>query len=357
MNTKMLTKTLMPLALLLTGVIGFSSCHNDSGVQDGKSILGAGSTFVYPLFSKLFDQYNHENGIKVNYQSIGSGGGIKQLQNRTVDFGASDAPMNADEISNTPGAVLHIPDCLGAVVITYNLPDNPVLKFDPEILAGIYLGKITQWNDKAIQALNPGVRLPDLQISVIHRSDGSGTTYIFSDYLSKVSTDWKTKPGMGKSLDWPVGLGGKGNEGVSGLIKQTPGAIGYVELAYALQNGMPAALLKNKSGNYVGPTLASTSAAANVSNMPPDMRVSITDTDAPDGYPICSFSYLLLYQNQSYDNRSEAQAKATVSLVAWIIQGGQQYSEALEYAKLPQAVVSKSMDILKTVTYNQKPLM
>ncbi|HUX83733.1 MAG TPA: phosphate ABC transporter substrate-binding protein PstS [Chitinophagaceae bacterium] len=374
MNQK-LKSSIFTSALSLLGVgIGLVSCHsgsaNQPGSQDstaasastsgsgnGKSLIGAGSTFVYPLFSKMFEAYNQQTGVMVNYQSIGSGGGIKQLQNETVDFGASDAPMNAGETSKSPGVVLHIPDCLGAVVITYNLPGKPVLKFNSAILSGIYLGKITQWNDKAITALNPGIKLPNLQISVIHRAEASGTTYIFSDYLSKVSPVWKVKPGTGKSLDWPVGLGGKGNEGVSGLIQQTPGAIGYVELAYALQNSMPAALLLNKSGNFVGPTLASTSAAANINNMPADLKVSITDTDAPDGYPICSFSYLLLYQNQSYDNRSEAQGKATVDLAAWIIQGGQQYSEALEYAKLPGAVVSKSLDLLKTVTFNNKPLL
>ncbi len=334
-----------------------ASAPSGSGSEDGKSLLGAGSTFVYPLFSKMFEVYNQQTGVKVNYQSIGSGGGIKQLQNETVDFGASDAPMNADETSKAQGAVLHIPDCLGAVVITYNLPGKPILKFNSSILSGIYLGKITKWNDRSIAAINPGIKLPDLQISVIHRAEASGTTYIFSDYLSRVSPEWKVKPGTGKSLDWPFGLGGKGNEGVSGLIQQTPGAIGYVELAYALQNNMPAGLLLNKSGNYVGPSLASTSAAANLSSMPADLKVSITDTDAPDGYPICSFSYLLIYQNQSYNNRSEAKAKATVDLAAWIIQGGQQYSESLEYAKLPGAVVSKSMALLKTVTFNNKPLL
>ncbi|HVB03111.1 MAG TPA: phosphate ABC transporter substrate-binding protein PstS [Chitinophagaceae bacterium] len=358
------------LAAVLAVGMGFSACHNGSTSQQSaqdsssttsssgsKSILGAGSTFVYPLFSKMFDVYNKQTGVKVNYQSIGSGGGIQQLDNKTVDFGASDAPMSDKELSRAPGAIVHIPDCLGAVVITYNLPGNPILKFNGDILAGIYLGKINRWNDKRITALNPGVKLPDLQISVIHRSDGSGTTYIFSDYLSKVSPVWKVKPGTGKALDWPVGLGGKGSEGVSGLIKETPGALGYVELAYALQNNMPAALLMNKSGNFIGPTLASTSAAANISDMPADMRVSITNTDAPQGYPICSFSYILLYKNQSFGSRTEAQAKATIDLVAWIIQGGQQYSEALEYAKLPDAVVQKSLDILKGITYNNKPLL
>lgn len=258
-------------------------------------------------------------------------------------------------MSQSPSPIIHIPDCLGAVTIAYNLPDNPTLKFTPEVLSDIYLGVLTKWNDPKIQTLNPGVKLPDLAISVIHRSDGSGTSFIFSDYLTKVSDAWKSKVGKGQSLNWPVGLGGKGNEGVAGLIKQTPGGIGYVELAYAIQNKMPVASLKNKSGNFVAPTLASTSASANV-EIPADMRVSITNTDAPDGYPICSFSYILLYKDLSYNIKTEEKAKNLVDLVKWIITDGQQYSESLNYAKLPQTVVQKSQDILKTVTYNNKPL-
>ncbi len=318
-------------------------------------LIGAGATFPYPFYSKVFDAYNKAKGIRVNYQSIGSGGGIKQLQNKTVDFGASDAPMSDEELSKSPAPIVHIPTCLGAVIITYNLPGNPTLKFTPEVLADIFLGKITKWNDKAITDLNQGVKLPDLAISIVHRSDGSGTTYIFSDYLSKVSATWNTKPGKGKSLDWPVGLGAKGNEGVSGLIKQTPGSIGYVELVYALQNKMPAASLKNKAGNFVEASLKSTSAAAAI-DLPADMRVSLTNTDAADGYPICSFTYLLVYQNQSYNNRSEASAKATVNLVDYLIHDGQKNAEALGYAPLPDAAVKKAEEILKSVTFNNQPL-
>jgi phosphate transport system substrate-binding protein len=250
---------------------------------------------------------------------------------------------------------VHIPSCLGAVIITYNLPDNPSLKFTPEVLADIFLGKIKKWNDPKIMTINPGVKLPDLSISVVHRSDGSGTTYIFSDYLSKVNAEWNTKPGKGKSLDWPVGLGAKGNEGVSGLVKQTPGSIGYVELVYALQNKMPAATLKNKSGNFVEASLKSSSAAAAI-DLPADMRVSLTNTDAPDGYPICSFTYLLVYQNQSYNNRTEASAKATIDLINYVIHEGQKYAEPLGYAPLPDAAVKKAEEILKSVTYKNKPL-
>ena len=355
------------LSLLVIGVaITFTSCGgNDSSnsksaadstaTGSSSQILSAGSTFVYPLFSKMFSAYNQKTGVEVNYQSIGSGGGIKQLQNKIVDFGASDNPLSDEQLAQSPFPIIHIPDCLGAVPITYNLPDNPTLKFSPDILVDIYLGKLTKWNDSRIQTLNPGVKLPDLQIFVIHRSDGSGTSFIFSDYLSKISAEWQAKVGKGQSLNWPVGLGGKGNEGVSGLVKQTPGAIGYVELAYAIQNKMPVASLKNKSGNFVAPSLASTSAAANV-EMPADMRVSLTNTDAADGYPICSFSYILLYKDLSYNIKSEQKAKAVLNLVTWIIQDGQQYSEPLNYAKLPESVVKKSLDILKGVTYNGKAL-
>jgi phosphate transport system substrate-binding protein len=354
---------MLPLLIVSFGLISCGGGDNSkqqgnatkSSDNNSEEIIGAGSTFVNPLFSKMFSVYNKEKGVQVNYQSIGSGGGIKQLENKIVDFGASDNPLSDEQLSQAPSPIVHIPDCLGAVTIAYNLPDNPALKFTPEVLSDIYLGVLTKWNDQRIQSLNPGVKLPDLQISVVHRSDGSGTTYIFSDYLSKVSDAWKSKVGKGQSLNWPAGLGGKGNEGVAGLIKQTPGGIGYVELAYAIQNKMPVASLKNKSGNFVAPTLASTSASANVT-IPDDMRVSITNTDAPEGYPICSFSYILLFKDMSFNIKSEAKAKNVENLVSWIIQNGQQYSEPLNYAKLPESVVKKSLAILQTLTYNNKPL-
>lgn len=354
-------KFIVPLLIIACAL---ASCGGNDSQKDGDNhvsnvstdgILGAGATFPYPFYSKVFDVYNKEKGVKVNYQSIGSGGGIKQLQNKTVDFGASDAPMSDEELSKSPAAIVHIPTCLGAVIITYNLPGDPVLKFTPDVLANIFLGKIKKWNDPNIVAINPGIQLPDLPVSIVHRSDGSGTTYIFSDYLSKVSVEWNTKPGKGKSLNWPSGLGAKGNEGVSGLVKQTPGSIGYVELVYALQNKMPAAQLKNKAGNFVAASLQSSTAAANV-DLPADMRVSLTNTDAANGYPICSFTYLLLYKDQKYDNRAEASAKATVDLVNYVIHDGQKYAESLGYAPLPDAAVKKAEDILKSVTYGDKPL-
>ncbi len=352
--------------LMLLGIIGILvSCGKNSSQSNAKqsssknvsTLIGAGATFPYPLYSKMFAEYYKKNGIKVNYQSVGSGAGIQQLQNKIVDFGASDAPMNVEEMEGSPAPIVHIPTALGAVVITYNLQGNPNLKLTPEVLSEIFLGKIKKWNDPKIAEVNPAVDLPPLSISVVHRSDGSGTTYIFSDYLAKVSSDWQASVGMGKSLNWPVGLGAKGNEGVSGFIKQTPGAIGYVELVYAAQNKMPTALLQNQSGNYVAPTLAATSAAANIEEMPKDLRVSITNTSAPDGYPLSSFTYVLLYKEQSYNKRSMAQAQNVLELINWVIHEGQEFNEALEYGKLPESVQEKAVDILKTVTFNNEPLL
>lgn len=355
-------KFILPILVISFGLMSCGGGNNDQNssksdttAANTNQLLGAGATFPYPFYSKVFQAYNQAKGIEVNYQSIGSGGGIKQLENKTVDFGASDAPMSDDELSKAPAPIVHIPTCLGAVIITYNLPDNPTLKFTPEVLADIFLGKITKWNDKRITDINAGIKLPDLPISIVHRSDGSGTTYILSDYLSKVSPEWNTKPGKGKSLDWPVGLGAKGNEGVSGLVKQTPGSMGYVELVYALQNKMPAAMLKNKSGNFVEASLKSTSLAADI-DLPADMRVSLTNTDAPEGYPICSFTYILLYKNQAYGNRKETSAQANINLVNYVIHDGQQFAEPLGYAPLPDAAVKKADEILKSVTYSNKPL-
>ncbi|MBI3510888.1 MAG: phosphate ABC transporter substrate-binding protein PstS [Bacteroidetes bacterium] len=336
-----------------------SSDPSDSTAGKGETvseILGAGATFPFPLYSKMFDAYKTKTNIAINYQSIGSGGGIKQLQNKTVDFGASDAPMSDDDLSKSPAAIMHIPTCLGAVVVAYNIDGNPKLKFSPDVLADIFLGKIKKWNDARIKADNPDAKLPSMDITVVHRSDGSGTTYVFSDYLSKVSPDWATKPGKGKSLDWPVGIGAKGNEGVGGMVKQTPGSIGYVELAYVIQNNMSGASIKNKSGNFIDASLASISASANVA-IPEDFRVSLTNTDAADGYPISSFTYILVYTEQGYDTRTEAQAKGTVDLINWMTHEGQQYAAPLNYAALPDGVVKSVEAALKKITYKSKPLM
>ena len=353
----MKTKTKITLGLAAILMMGsFVLTQKVSAQAGAKELIGAGATFPYPLYSKMFDVYHKEKGVQVNYQSIGSGGGIKQLQNKTVDFGASDAPLSDEEMKAMGAPVIHVPTCLGAVMITYNLPGNPKLKLTSDVIADIFLGKIKKWNDPRLTALNPSAKLPNMPISVVHRSDGSGTTYVFSDYLSKVSSAWSTKPGKGKALDWPVGIGAKGNEGVGGMIKQIPGSVGYVELAYVIQNKIPSALIKNKSGNFIEASLQSISASAAV-KLPEDLRVSLTNTDAKDGYPITSFTYILLYQNQNYDSRAMDKAKGTAELVSWMITTGQQYAAPLIYAPLPKEAAAAAMGRLKLVKFGDKSLL
>ncbi len=313
---------------------------------------GAGATFPYVIYSKWFDVYHQKTGIEFNYQSIGSGGGIKQTIEGTVDFGASDAPMSEkqmNEVKKKQGTdILHIPTVMGAVVVTYNLKGiGKGLKLTPEVLSDIFMGKITKWNDSRLKSLNPGVKLPDEAIFVAHRSDGSGTTNIFTGYLTKVSPEWKSKVGQGTSVDWPVGLGGKGNEGVAGLVKQTDGAIGYVELAYAEQNGLPYAALKNRSGNFVMPTFDAVSAAAAgaVKNMPSDLRVELTDEPGKDAYPISGFTWLLIYQHM----KDKKKVEAIKNFLKWAETDGQKYAKELYYAPLPKEVVKlveKKIDMI-----------
>jgi phosphate transport system substrate-binding protein len=311
-----------------------------SGYAD-QLINGAGATFPYPIYSKWFDVYAKENpGIKFNYQSIGSGGGIRMLSNRTVDVGASDAPMTDQQLSEAPGKILHFPSVMGADVIAYNLPGfTGTLRLTGPVVADIFLGKITKWDDDQIKALNPGTAIPSQDIVVCHRSDGSGTSYIFTDYLSKVSPTWATDPGKGTAVKWPTGLGGKGNEGVTALIQQTPGAIGYIELIYALNNKIPFAQIQNKAGNWVTASLAGvTAAAASASgNMPADFRVSITNAPGADAYPISSFTWLLIYQKQSNKDVGEQIKK----FLSWALGEGQTLAPALQYAPLPAEVVQK----------------
>jgi phosphate transport system substrate-binding protein len=329
------------LAVLFAAGVGFAA---DS------EIIGAGATFPFPLYSKMFDVYGKEYNVKVNYQAIGSGGGIRQLINRTVDFGGSDAIMSDEDLKAAGAPVVHIPTCAGAVVITYQLPGNPEIRFTPEVVADIFLGKITKWNDQRIVSQNPGVSLPNLDMTVIHRSDGSGTTNIFSDYLSKVSKEWKDKVGEGTALNWPVGLGAKGNPGVAGLVKQTPGSVGYVELIYAIENKMPFGLLQNAKGNFVKATLAATSAAANIP-LPDDMKVHLTNTSAADGYPIAGFTFILLYKDQKYGDKTMDKAKAVVNLVGWMIHDGQKYAEPMQYAPLSRNAEEKAEKLLKSINY------
>jgi phosphate transport system substrate-binding protein len=326
------------------------------GFSQSVELVGAGATFPAPFYTKLFDEYNKQFGAKVNYQAIGSGGGIAQLKSKTVDFGASDGTMSDADLKAAPAPILHVPIIAGAVVATYNIAGSPELKFSADVLADIFLGKVTRWNDARIAALNAGVNLPTTTITVVHRSDGSGTTFAFTDYLAKVSSDWKSKVGMGTSVQWPAGVGGKGNAGVAGLVKQLPGSIGYVELIYALQNNMAYASIKNKAGAFIKPSLASTSAAFKVA-IPDDTRVSVTDTDAADGYPIATFTWILLYKEQNYGNRKQAQVDATVKLLWWMIHEGQRYAEPLQYAALPAPALAKAEAVLKSVTFNGSPVL
>jgi len=330
-----------------------------SGVSWAKklTLLGAGATFPYPLYSKWFYIYHQKTGVKVNYQSIGSGGGIRQILARTVDFGASDAPMNEEELAKAPGKILHLPMTIGAVVVSYNVPGVPSgLKLTPDVLADIFLGKIKKWNDPRITELNPGIKFPNMSIAVVHRSDGSGTTFNFTYYLSQVSSEWRKRVGYGKAVRWPTGIGGKGNEGVTGYIKQLPGSIGYIELAYAYQNKLPVAAIRNKAGNFILPSLKSISAAAKT-KIPPDTRVLIANTDAPDGYPISAMTWILVYQEQAYNNRSYERAKALVDLLWWCTHEAQQYNESLLYARLPENVVRINEKILRSITYNGEPIL
>jgi phosphate transport system substrate-binding protein len=338
------------IAGILLAVLGFAGLV---WANSALSLTGAGATFPYPMYSKWFNEYHKKDpNIEINYQSIGSGGGIRQVTEGTVDFGASDGPMTDEQLKAYQDKhgfpVLHFPTVLGGVVPTYNIPGvSAELKFTPEALAGIYLGKITKWNDPAITGPNPGVSLPGNDIVVIHRSDGSGTSYIWTDYLSRVSSEWKDKVGKSTSVNWPVGLGGKGNEGVSGLVKQTPNSVGYVELIYAIQNTMPYGSVKNSSGVFIRADLASVTAAAAgaAKNMPADFRVSITDAPGKTAYPISSFTWLLI--PSKFPDASKR--NAVKGFVKWMLADGQNYTEALSYAKLPKEVVEKELKALNEV--------
>jgi phosphate transport system substrate-binding protein len=318
-----------------------------------KELTGAGATFPYPLYSKMFSEYNKICGVQVNYQSIGSGGGIRQLAAQTVDFGASDGIMDEKQKSEAKGGtVLHVPTVAGAEAVIFNLPgvESGKIRLAPDVLAEIYLKKITKWNDKRIAALNSGVKLPDLTIAVVHRSDGSGTTFIFTNYLSKVSPEWKEKVGSATSVNWPGDVGGKGNEGVANSVKQIPGAIGYVELAYAHQNKLPYALLRNKAGKWMAPSLEGAAAAADQKDLPDNMEVVITDSTNPNAYPISGFTWLLVYENQS----DPAKADAVAQLAWWMIHDGQKYATPLEYAPLKGAAVKKAEALLKKIKANNQ---
>src|SRR5579863_8369650 len=315
-----------------------------SGVAQAQKLTGAGATFPYPIYSKWFSEYSAAHpGVEINYQSIGSGGGIRQVTSGLVDFGASDMPMTDDMLSSSKIKLIHIPTVLGAVVPVYNVPGATDIRFSGDAIADIYPGKISNWNDPRIAKDNPNVHLPDQKIIVVHRSDGSGTSFIFTDYLSKVSQEWSGGPGKGTSPSWPVGVGGKGNEGVAGLVRQMPGAIGYVELIYALQNKIPFGAVKNAAGNFITASIAGvTEAAASVKQMPADYRVSITNAPGANAYPISSFTYLLVPLKGS----NQANRTILKDLLSWILKSGEGQVSALSYAPLPDALVEKE---LKTV--------
>ncbi len=328
-----------------------TSSSTSSSSSQSVDLTGAGATFPYPLYSKWFSEYANRTGIRINYQSIGSGGGIRQLSEQTVDFGASDSPMSDEELAKAKGGpVLHIPTVLGADVITYNLPGvTAALKFTPEAIADIFMGRIKKWNDTRLASLNPGVALPNQDILVVHRSDGSGTTYIFTDYLTTAVPAWKTAVGKGKEVKWPVGLGAKGNEGVAGQVKQTPGALGYVELAYAKQNNLPVAAIRNKAGQFIVASVAAVTAAAAgaAAALPPntDYRISIVDAPGADSYPISSFTWILVYQKQ----KDALKGKKLVDFLNWALTDGEKLADPLDYAPLPSEMASTVRDRLKTI--------
>ena len=341
------------IGVLVLGFVALACNGGGSGSGSGSvSLQGAGATFPNPLYQKWLSEYGHRYpNVRIDYQSIGSGGGIKQLKDQTVDFGASDAPMKDEDLKSAPGEIVHIPTVLGAVVITYNLTGiNQPLRFSQEVLADIFLGKIKKWNDPKIVADNSGVPLPGNDITVVHRSDGSGTSAVFTDYLSKVSPEWKEKVGSGTSPSWPTGIGGKGNEGVTGQVKNTPNTIGYVELAYAVQNKLPVAQIKNSSGNYITPSIDAVTAAASGSaaNTPEDLRVSITNATGPQAYPISSYTYILVYKNQ----KDAGKGKALVDFLWWGIHEGESFAKELQYAPLPDDIVKRAEVKINSITAN-----
>jgi phosphate transport system substrate-binding protein len=348
---------LVSVCAVVVLVASFACQPSGSGGSGGTVTLqGAGATFPNPLYQKWLSEYGklHAN-VKIDYQSIGSGGGIKQLKEQTIDFGASDPPMKDEDLKSAPGEILHIPTVLGAVVITYNLSGlNQPLRFSPETLADIFLGKVTKWNDAKIAADNPGVTLPLQDITVVHRSDGSGTSAVFTDYLSKISAEWKEKVGSGTSPSWPVGMGGKGNEGVTGQVKSTPNTIGYIELAYAVQNNLPVAQIKNAGGSFVVPSIDSVvaAAAASAANTPDDLRVSITNAAGAQVYPIASYTYILVYKNQ----KDQAKGKALVDFLWWGLHEGEAFAKPLQYAPLPADIVKRAEVKINSITAGGAPL-
>jgi phosphate transport system substrate-binding protein len=327
---------------------GFLGLLLQTETQAQMLINGAGATFPYPLYSKWFDEYAKlDPSVRFNYQSIGSGGGQKQILAQTVDFGASDGPMSDENLAKAPSKLLHIPTVAGAVVVTYNLPNSPTLKLDGPVIADIFLGKITSWNDPRIAALNPGMKLPSTDMVVVHRSDGSGTSYIFTDFLSNVSKNWEAKVGRNASVKWPTGLGAKGNEGVAGQVKQLPGTIGYVELAYTHQNKLPVAQIKNAAGNFITPSLESITESLSAAKIPDDFRFSMVNPPGEKAYPISGATWLLVYEQQS----DPAKGKKLVEFLQWALTKGEAMASALDYAPLPESLENRVLERVKTIKY------
>jgi phosphate transport system substrate-binding protein len=340
----------MSKRLFVAGVLLFIAIGSMAVAQSGITLLGSGASFPAPIYSKMFDVYAKETGVKVNYQAIGSSGGLKNIMDKVVDFGGSDSFVKDADLAKYSDTIVHIPTVVGAVVVTYNLPGSPKLRLTGELVADIYLGKLTKWNDAAILALNPGAKLPNMAIMPVYRSDGSGTTFNFTAYLNVISPEWKEKVGNANSVRWPVGQGAAQNAGVAGVVTRMPGSIGYVELAYANQNKLAVAAIRNSSGTWVEPNLESISAAAGGS-FPKDTRIYLVDTTASNGYPICALTWIIVYKEQQYGNRTKAQAEALVDMLWWVSHEGQKYANALDYATLPTPAVSATEAIIKSITY------
>lgn len=349
------------LFILLISIAIFASCgQQKSQSGDGSkkvSLTAAGATFPMPFYNLAFKKYTEETGLLLTYGGIGSGGGIRSLKDKVVDFGATDAYLSDEELADIPMKVVHIPTCIGAVVIAYNLPEVGELKLSDKLLEGIFLGEITNWNDEKIKKENPSAKLPDMNITVVYRSDGSGTTYIFSDYMTKISSAWSEKVGTGKSLNWPVGIGAKGNPGVAGTISQSVGSIGYIGSEYAFAQNISYAMVQNSAGNYVKPSNESISAAAK-GEIPADTRVMITNSSDPDAYPISGFTWIILYREQAYGGRTIDQAAETVKFLDWLIGAdAQAIAESVHYAPLPEKAVELSREVLKSITFEGKPVI
>jgi phosphate transport system substrate-binding protein len=344
----MTRRAILAVISLAVGVLGVD-CVGLAGAAS-LELTGAGATFPLPFYQAVFDAFRRQTGIPVQYRGIGSGDGVKALTGRRVDFAATDAFMSPQEMAEAPAEIVHVPTCLGAVALTYSLPGNPRLHLSPDLIADIFLGNITRWSDSRLARLNPGRSLPALPIRVVHRGDSSGTTFIFSEYLAKTSAVWKERMGAGKRLRWTVGIAGEGNPGVAGLVRQAPGSIGYVELIYALGNDLTVAAVQNRSRAFVDPTPDTVALAANVP-LPDDTNISLTDTAAPGGYPLSSFTWLALYREQAYDGRPRDRAEALARLLGFVVREGQAYARSLHYAPLPDDATREAEALVKSVSY------